>query len=306
MRQHLAPGVEDGPIRARAADDRCAHGECDLVRGCRTGRHRRPVVERVRADAVLGHGRAQLARRPHRGRPAGRDGLHVEAGGPRLSLGLGEERDGAGPRGIREEAAEAEPVPALDLPGQGCRRLGRRRRRRVRGPCRTRRARGSPATPSPRPRAPRAAARRRRSRRRRRAGRAPPAARASTRPIRLYGIRMSSIPASAITSASPSFWQVMPRAPSATCRRAISTDLCVLTWGRFASPTASQCACQRARLCSSRSTSTTTAGVSTSITISRRRAGRPPRSRRGSRRAALPAPSSARDTAPRTRRGRPR
>ena len=59
---------------------------------------------------------------------------------------------------------------------------------------------------------------------------------------------MSSIPASAITSASPSFWHVMPRAPSASCRRAISTDLCVLTCGRFASPTASQCACQRARL----------------------------------------------------------
>ena len=67
-------------------------------------------------------------------------------------------------------------------------------------------------------------------------------------PTRLYGTRTSSIPASAITSASCSVWQVMPVAPSSICRRAISTHLCVFTWGRLARPTRSQCSCQRARL----------------------------------------------------------
>ena len=82
-------------------------------------------MERVRADPVLGDGRAQLARGPHRRRPARGDGLHLETGGPRLRLGLGEERDGAGPRRIREEAAEAEPVAARDLSRQRGRCLGR-------------------------------------------------------------------------------------------------------------------------------------------------------------------------------------
>ena len=81
-------------------------------------------------------------------------------------------------------------------------------------------------------------------------------------PTTLYGTRTSSIPASTITSASCRVWHVTPPAPSSTCRRAISTHLCVFTCGRLARPTRSQCSCQRARLASSRSRSTTAAGVS--------------------------------------------
>ena len=56
------------------------------------------------------------------------------------------------------------------------------------------------------------------------------------RPSRLKVSRMSSMPASAITSASPSFWQVMPTAPSSTCRRANSGILWVLMCGRSLQP----------------------------------------------------------------------
>src|SRR6266702_4331954 len=72
---------------------------------------------------------------------------------------------------------------------------------------------------------------------------------------------MSSMPASAITSASPSFWQVMPFAPALICMLAIIGLLWVLICGRLASPAASQAAWIRAMLRSTRSMSMTAAGV---------------------------------------------
>ena len=72
---------------------------------------------------------------------------------------------------------------------------------------------------------------------------------------------MSSIPAFAITSASPIFWQVMPLAPAATCIRASIGLLWVLICGRLATPAASQAAWIRAMLRSTRSMSMTAAGV---------------------------------------------
>ena len=78
---------------------------------------------------------------------------------------------------------------------------------------------------------------------------------------------MSSSPASDITSASPIFWQVMPAAPASRCILAMSGILCVLMCGRFATPAASQAACTRAMLRSTRSRSITTAGVPNSRAI---------------------------------------
>src|SRR5207302_10447899 len=72
---------------------------------------------------------------------------------------------------------------------------------------------------------------------------------------------MSSIPASAITSASPSFWQVMPFAPAATCMVAKSGLLWVLMCGRLATPAASQATWIRAMLRSTQSMSITAQGV---------------------------------------------
>ena len=69
------------------------------------------------------------------------------------------------------------------------------------------------------------------------------------------------MPASAITSASPSFWQVMPWAPAAICSFAIIGLLWVLMCGRLATPAASQAAWTRAMLRSTRSMSMTKAGV---------------------------------------------
>jgi hypothetical protein len=54
------------------------------------------------------------------------------------------------------------------------------------------------------------------------------------------------MPASAITSASPSFWQVMPLAPAAICILASIGLLWVLMCGRLATPAASQADCIRA------------------------------------------------------------
>src|SRR5882724_13261433 len=72
---------------------------------------------------------------------------------------------------------------------------------------------------------------------------------------------MSSMPASAITSASPSFWQVMPLAPALICMVAIIGLLWVLMCGRLATPAASQAAWMRAMLRSTRSMSMTAQGV---------------------------------------------
>src|SRR5437773_5327414 len=72
---------------------------------------------------------------------------------------------------------------------------------------------------------------------------------------------MSSIPASAITSASPIFWQVMPLAPAAICICASIGLLWVLICGRLATPAASHAAWMRAMLRSTRSMSMTAQGV---------------------------------------------
>ncbi len=69
------------------------------------------------------------------------------------------------------------------------------------------------------------------------------------------------MPAFAITSASPIFWQVMPLAPAAICIRASIGLLWVLICGRLATPAASQAAWIRAMLRSTRSMSMTAAGV---------------------------------------------
>ena len=79
---------------------------------------------------------------------------------------------------------------------------------------------------------------------------------------------MSSRPPSTITSASPSFWQVMPLAPAAACILASTGLLCVLMCGRLATPAASHSFCTRAMLRSTRSRSITTAGVPNSPAIS--------------------------------------
>src|SRR5262252_1840649 len=79
---------------------------------------------------------------------------------------------------------------------------------------------------------------------------------------------MSSRPPSTITSASPSFWQVMPLAPAAACILARIGLLCVLICGRLATPAASHSFCTRAMLRSTRSRSMTTAGVPNSLAIS--------------------------------------
>ena len=50
-------------------------------------------------------------------------------------------------------------------------------------------------------------------------------------PRMLYGRKISVRPASAITSASPSFCTVIPLAPSATCHLANCGSLWVLMWG---------------------------------------------------------------------------
>src|SRR5262249_40126617 len=72
---------------------------------------------------------------------------------------------------------------------------------------------------------------------------------------------MSSMPASAMTSASPSFWQVMPLAPAATCIFASIGLLWVLICGRLATPAASHAAWMRAMLRSTLSMSMTAQGV---------------------------------------------
>src|SRR3954452_22486048 len=72
---------------------------------------------------------------------------------------------------------------------------------------------------------------------------------------------MSSMLASAITSASPIFWQVMPLAPASSCSLASIGLLWVLMCGRLATPAASQVAWIRAMLRSTRSMSITAQGV---------------------------------------------
>jgi hypothetical protein len=69
------------------------------------------------------------------------------------------------------------------------------------------------------------------------------------------------MPALAMISASPIFWQVMPLAPAATCIFAIVGFLCVLMCGRLATPASSQAFWIRAMLRSTLSMSMTAQGV---------------------------------------------
>src|SRR4029453_8616718 len=72
---------------------------------------------------------------------------------------------------------------------------------------------------------------------------------------------MSVTPASAKTSASPSFAQHTPPAPASICMRAMTGDLCVLACGRSALPAPATAVCMRAMLRASFDDSTRTAGV---------------------------------------------
>lgn len=69
------------------------------------------------------------------------------------------------------------------------------------------------------------------------------------------------MPALAMISASPSFWQVMPFAPDATCIFAMVGFLWVLMCGRLAIPASSQAFWMRAMLRSTLSMSMTAQGV---------------------------------------------
>ncbi|MGY4369976.1 hypothetical protein ACVW1A_006041 [Bradyrhizobium sp. LB1.3] len=69
------------------------------------------------------------------------------------------------------------------------------------------------------------------------------------------------MPALAMISASPSFWQVTPFAPAAICIFAMVGFLCVLMWGRLATPASSQAFWMRAMLRSTLSMSMTAQGV---------------------------------------------
>src|SRR4051812_9535600 len=72
---------------------------------------------------------------------------------------------------------------------------------------------------------------------------------------------MSSMPAAANTSASPSLAQQMPIAPRSICQPATTGDLCVLACGRSRMPAALAICCTRSMLFRSRGRSMTTCGV---------------------------------------------
>src|SRR3954453_16625735 len=78
---------------------------------------------------------------------------------------------------------------------------------------------------------------------------------------------MSSKPACAKTSASAVLATAIPRAPAPRWRPAIVAFLCVLLWGRRCTPAASPACWPRVMLPSNRSTSTSSAGVSSVPTL---------------------------------------
>ena len=87
-------------------------------------------------------------------------------------------------------------------------------------------------------------------------------------PTMLKVMRMSSAtPASMKTSASLSFWQVMPIAPASICIWAMPGILWVLMCGRLARPWRATISWPALMLFSSRSRSMVTAGVSSSSTF---------------------------------------
>src|SRR5437762_5945830 len=72
---------------------------------------------------------------------------------------------------------------------------------------------------------------------------------------------MSAMPASAKTSASPSFAQQTPTAPRSICQRATMGDLCVFACGRKRMPAADARSCTRSMLRIARARSMRTCGV---------------------------------------------
>src|SRR5690606_20919959 len=73
--------------------------------------------------------------------------------------------------------------------------------------------------------------------------------------------RIGPTPATASASASPSLAQQMPAAPASSCRRAIAAHLWLFACGRTAIPAAAARAAILSMFASSRSTSTSRAGV---------------------------------------------
>ena len=213
------------------------------------GRDRRPVVEGVGTDSVLGHESGEAPRGPHEGCATYRDDRDLEARF-RARQSAASERKRAAPSiaGYVRKPHEAQVGEARDCDCKSRRRLRASQPRC--GPCpvsqstRTSSSRERRAA-SARPGRSRSSSTSR-TRRRARVQRGEPFELVFADEV----VRDQHVvdPGVTMTSASPTFWQVIPRAPSATWRRAISTDLCVFTWGRFARPTTSQCACQRARL----------------------------------------------------------
>ena len=238
--ERLRARVEDGVVARRPAD----HGRDDAQRAVLerrdAEREAAPVAVDVRADAQLGEdaalvhavraGRAAAAdrsRRRGRGARSPREPPPASGRSPR-SRGASSARRAAGPAAGRRAPPGRRP---RRVTGRPC----------ARSPCRSRRGSRSP------PRAARARARgpprRRPSRRRPSRSRASASsASRSALPVPISGnvIRMSSKPASAISSASPSFWHVSPRAPASSWSRAIRGSLCVFTCGRSARPCSSQ------------------------------------------------------------------
>ena len=151
--ERLRACVQDRAVARRAADDRGADRQRDVVERRGAGADRRPVVEGVRAGSVLRHRRPQLVRRPHRRRAARGHGLDGEAAVLRRlrprRRGTRAHRRARGTSGTRRSRASRRGRP---------RRRGRRRRSASRRPsgrarCRTRRARAVAAR-SARRRAP--------------------------------------------------------------------------------------------------------------------------------------------------------
>ena len=98
-----------------------------------------------------------------------------------------------------------------------------------------------------------------------RACRASAARRSSLRaPTTSFDTYTSGTPPSTIASASDTFWQHSPTAPSAICLSPITGDLCVLACGRRRTPAFDTASAMRFRLRSNASRSMTSAGVSIS------------------------------------------
>ena len=222
--------VFEPPSRIAAVGRRPAHdGRADPQRAVleRDGavRDARAVAVDVRARAHLGH-LGHLVVGEERRRAAGADASRPR--GPRLDRVDRGAQPRAGARaGSGRSSGRRSAGPAASRRARRARRPPRASARPcARSPCRTRR--GS-RPPPPRARAPaRVRARPQPSRRppTRVASPASAASRSALAAPRSGNVsRMSRSPAASITSASPSFWQVIPTAPARTCMCAIAGQL---------------------------------------------------------------------------------